>query len=206
MRRVPPAPVVSAALSGFVVGVIATMIATGSIAHTAGQPLPTPAPTAIPTQGVNLSDSALKARLSALVIRELGPSPDKAEPRLISLTVSPITIDRNPLRPHAPALRTVVIKFRLNNHPLGSAWRLRAAKADVFLVLRGLYSSSLPVGSVEMRGLFPLSSSRLQRVLEVYIDSETASKIVWRKMGRDEINEGRVWRVLDYKWVDPRFG
>lgn len=205
MIRVPPAPIVSATLSGFVVGVVVTLIATGSILHTSAQAPPTPAPTVTKTQSVGLSNAAMAARVRVIVTRELGPSPVKAQPRLISLSVSPA--ERNPF--HADqilALRTVIIKFRLNNHPLGAAWRLKAAKADVFLVLRGLYTSTLPVGSVEMRGVFPLQSSRPKKVLEVYIDTETAAKLNWRKMSRDEVNEGRVWRALDYNWVDPRFG
>lgn len=205
MSRIPPAPIVSSALSGFVVGVVVTLIATGSILHTSAQPSPTPAPTVTKTQSVRLSNAVVAARVRVLVTRALGPSPVKAQPRLMSLSVSPE--EHNPL--HADqlsALRTIIIKFRLNNHPLGAAWRLKAAKGDVFLVLRTLYTSNLPVGSVEMKGVFPLRSSAPRKVLEVYIDTETAANLNWRKMARNPVNEGRVWRALDYKWVDPRFG
>lgn len=207
MKRVPPAPIVSSALSGFVVGVIATLIATGSIGHSSAQPLATPAPTSISTQTAYLTGAAITSRIRSIVVRELGPSLNKSEPRLIGLSVSPTTGERDPLQPGSlPPLRTILITIRLNNHPLGGTWRLKAAKADVFLVLRGLYTSTLPVGSVEMKGMFPLQGTRLRKVLEVYMDSSTAAKLPWRKMARDEINEGRVWRALDYQWVDPRFG
>jgi hypothetical protein len=208
--RVPPAPVVSAALSGFVVGVIVTLMATGSMARGGPSATPGTAPTVVPTPGPRLSDAALVARVSEIVTRELGPPPNKAEPRLIKVAVSPGAPQRNFGPPGTQqALRTVIIRFRLNNHPLGGTWRLRAAKADVFLVLRALYSSTLPIGSVEMVGVFPLSSKGKvspRKSLEIYIDSDTARTLQWHKMSRDEVNETRVWRALDYKWVDPRFG
>jgi hypothetical protein len=205
MIRVPPAPVVSAALSGFVVGVIVTLVATGSIGHSSAQPAVTPAPTPTKTRSAGLSDAAIAARVRIIVTRELGPSPMKSQPRLISLSVSPA--ERNPFHDsQILSLRTVIIKFRLNNHPLGASWRLKAAKGDVFLVLRALYTSNLPVGSVEMNGEFPLQAGTMRRVLEIYIDAETAAKLSWRKMARNEVNEGKVWRALDYAWVDPRFG
>lgn len=204
--RPPPAPIVSAALSGFVIGVVATLLATGSIAHSSGGASPTPVPTPLSTQAPNVSDAAMAARLRILVARELGPSPVKSQPRLIHLSVSPST-PSNPLQPDVNSgLRTVVIRFRLNNHPLGGLWRLRAAKGDVFLVLRGLYTSGLPVGNVEMIGVFPLKSTTPKMVLQTYIETDTAAKLQWRKMGRNEINEGTVWKMLDYRWVDPRFG
>ncbi len=205
MTRVPPAPIISSALSGFVVGVIATLIATGSILHSSAAPSATPAPTVTKTRTAALSDAVIAARVRVIVGRELGPSPVKSEPRLISLSVSPA--DRNPFHSdQILPLRTIILKFRLNDHPLGATWRLKAAKGDVFLVLRALYTSTLPIGSVEMKGLFPLRSSTPRKVLEVYMDSETSAKLSWRKMSRNEVNEGRVWRALDYKWVDPRFG
>ena len=207
MIRPPPAPIVSSALSGFVIGVVLTLIATGSILHSSsGTGLPTPQPTPSSTQAPNLNDATIASRLRVLVARQLGPSPEKSQPRLIKLTVSPGS-PINPLQPDATgSLRTVVIRFRLNNHPLGGTWRLRAAKADVFLVLRGLYTSGLPIGSVDMTGLWPLKTGNPRIVLRVYLESETAARVPWRKMGRNEVNEARLWKMLNYKWVDPRFG
>jgi hypothetical protein len=204
--RPPPAPIISAALSGFVIGVVATLLATGSIAQNNGSASTTPVPTPLSTPSRNLSDAAMAARLKVLVSRELGPSPLKSQPRLIHLSVSP-SPPINPLQPDVTnGLRTVLIRFRLNDHPLGGAWRVRAAKGDVFLVLRGLYTSGLPVGNVEMVGVFPLKSATPKMVLQVYMETDTAAKLQWRKMGRNEINEGTVWKMLNYKWVDPRFG
>jgi hypothetical protein len=204
--RPPPAPIVSAALSGFVIGVLATLLATGSIAHSSGGASSTPVPTPLSTEAPNVSDAAMGARLRVLVARELGPSPAKSQPRLIHLSVSP-SAPINPLQPDVNSrLRTVVIRFRLNDHPLGGVWRVRAAKGDVFLVLRGLYTSGLPVGNVEMIGVFPLKSAGPKMVLQVYMETDTAAKLQWRKLGRNEINEGTVWKMLDYKWIDPRFG
>jgi hypothetical protein len=189
-----------------VVGVVITLIATGSFARRASSISATPVATPVSTRTVTLSDAQLATRLRLLVAHELGPSPEKAQPRLIKLSISPVP-PPDPLQPEAvTTLRTVLIRFRLNNHPLGGSWRLKAAKGDVFLVLRGLYTSGLPVGSVEMTGVFPLKGSNPKKALQIYLESDTASRIPWHKMGRSEVNEARVWKLLDYKWVDPRFG
>jgi hypothetical protein len=102
--------------------------------------------------------------------------------------------------------RAVYIRFRLNNHPLGKAWRLRAAKADVFAVMQALFTSQLPIYSVEMVGLFPVSTgkgTKEEPVLVVYMDHLTASTIPWKRWGRE--SEGRLWAMLPSRYIDPRF-
>jgi hypothetical protein len=186
----PPAPIVSSALSGFVVGVIVTLIVAGAIPHSVSS---SPNPTTGPTPPV----------------RQLGPSPDRTRPRLTSATVSPPSAEGSVFQPgFDSSLRTVVLTFRLNDHPLGPTWRLRAAKADVFLLLKALYSSNLPIGNVEMAGVFPLTTKKgfkSRRVLLVYANRATVGKLPWKRLSRDEPTENHVWRVLDYAWVDPRF-
>lgn len=103
--------------------------------------------------------------------------------------------------------RTVFISFRLLNHPLGPAWRLKEAKGDVFRVMRSLFSSTLPVYDVELQGFYPIANKKgavaLQPVLVAYLDHQTASRIPWKRWGREY--EGRLWTMLTQQWVDARF-
>ncbi|HEX6508875.1 MAG TPA: hypothetical protein VF221_14705 [Chloroflexota bacterium] len=141
-------------------------------------------------------------------MRELGQYPNVKVPRLVQLRLDPVA----PYIPEYQAtrlpkkLRSVFIEFRLYDHPLGKSWRLRSAKADVFTLLKALYTSRLPVYGVELVGIFPLPSGNTRkdtRALVAFIDHPTAARIPWRRWGRDE--ETRVWSLLDFKHVDPRF-
>lgn len=203
--RLPPAPVVSAALSGFVCGVLLTLLATGNIFHVSGAS--TPKPTAEPTKF--LSDKDLKANIQREVSRALGPLPsDPKKSRLLDVQLYPVT----PAEVGADGVtrytgyRSVSLVFRLNNHPFGKSWRLRAAQADVYSILRAIYTSETAVYDVQLTGRFPLDSKHplvLTSALRAYMAYETASLIPWRHWGRDD--EGRVWRLLTSRWVDPRF-
>ena len=204
MKRLPSPPIISAALSGFVIGVILTLLATGVMSSSAPA---RPSPTLPPATPVG--DSQLTTAVRRVVTHRLGLGyPAPKTPRVIGVDL----IEAGPLRPDgAPPVspqkeRSVYIRFRLNNHPLGKAWRLKAAKADVFAVMQGLFTSQLPIYSVEMVGFFPLPTSKGDRdepVLDVYMDHPTASTIPWKRWGRE--SEGRLWALLPSKYIDPRF-
>jgi hypothetical protein len=204
--RPPPAPIVSAALSGLVVGVVVTLLATGVMHGTQnGQPVGTLPP------ATATGESAFYATATRIISRQLGPGyPDQKQRRLMTLYISPAAPER--VGPEAPAAltkyRSVYIAFRLNDHPLGASWRLRAAKADVFAVMKALYTSQLPVYSVEMDGYFPEPSRRThavsaKKVLVAYIDHSTAARLPWRRWGREA--EGRLWSMLTFTVVSPQF-
>src|SRR5579875_1484651 len=127
MRYVPSPPSVAAGLSGFVIGVILTLILVGTLGHhTESATPPATLPPATP-----LGDSLMKARLSKLLNRLLGPGyPDLHTPRLVHLNLIPASIGPVPLGTldRDTPYRTVQIVMRLNDHPLGKLWRLRAAK------------------------------------------------------------------------------
>jgi hypothetical protein len=157
-----------------------------------------------------LSERALKARVEHIVSRVLGPLPSNPKKsRLLEVQVYPVTSrDLGPgeiLR--FTGYRSLLLVFRLNNHPFGKSWRVRAAQADVFSILRALYTADLSVYDVQLTGEFPLDPKHphaLQPALRTYMAYETASLIPWRRWGRDD--EGRVWNLLASHWIDPRFG
>lgn len=200
---VPPAPIVGAALSGFVVGIIFTLLLTGVMAQGSHPPAPAAATLPTPSQP---GERQMYAQIKRLVLSKLGPSDtNQKTSRLISLHLLPVDVAGRDTYADA-SYRTVAIIFRLYDHPLGPAWRVRAAKADVFAVMKALYTSSLPVYDTEMQGKFPLSSGKheqVQTVLEAFMSYRVASRILWKHLGRDQ--EAQLWNRLPYKYIDRRF-
>lgn len=154
----------------------------------------------------------MKVRIEKVVARVLGPGgyPPQARSRLISVNLLPAVPDLGPPtyigEERLRRFRSVLITFRLNNHPLGPSWRLKAAQADVFGVMKTLYTSQLPVYDVHMVGDFPLkqgNSVKSQPAVVVDMDYFTASRIPWKRWGREA--EGRLWSTLARHYVDPRF-
>ncbi|GAC1399571.1 MAG: hypothetical protein NVSMB52_13110 [Chloroflexota bacterium] len=205
MKRLPGPPAIAASFSGFVVGVFVTLIATGILtrpSHTgAGVTLPPPK---------KVADSELSLRVRKLIVLQLGSLyPTHRLPRLVSLSLLPAS--PFPVPPDTSTAiskeRSVYVVFRLNDHPLGKSWRFRAAKADVFGVMKALYTSNLPIYNVEMVGLFPVVQNRKTQVGQVvvaYMSHERANTIPWKKWGREA--EARLWTLLTYKSLNPRFG
>jgi hypothetical protein len=203
--KTPDPRIVSWALSGFIVGVLVTLLATGTLARSSQTASP---PATLPPASP-VGNALLYQNVKKIAVRVLGPaSTDVHETRLVTLRV-------DPLAPYAAEfqneglprnMRSVFIEFRLYDHPLGKAWRLRAAKADVFGLLKALYTSRLPIYDVELAGDFPVISGKKlveTRVMLVFMGYHTAGLVPWKRWGRD--NEGRVWNMLDFKHVDSRF-
>lgn len=200
---VPPPPIVGAALSGFVVGIILTLILTGVMSRSNHPPAPAAATLPTPSQP---GEQAMYTQIKRLVLAKLGPSDtNQKTSRLISLHLLPVDIAGGDSYADA-RYRTVAIIFRLYDHPLGPAWRVRAAKADVFAVMKALYTSNLPVYDTEMQGKFPLLSGkryRAQTVLEAFMSYQVAARIPWKHWARDQ--EAQLWSLLPYKYIDRRF-
>jgi hypothetical protein len=205
VKKSPDPRIVSWALSGFVVGVLLTLLATGTVHH--GSQAATAQATLPPAKRVG--QAQLYQNVLRVVNHQLGQAyPNVKLHRLIQLRLDPVSAALDPggrtdIPPHA---RSIFVEFRLYDHPLGRAWRLRSAKADVFSLLKALYTSRLPVYDVELVGVFPLRSGRAVhdgRALVAFIDHPTADRIPWHRWGRD--NEGRLWSLLDYKHLDSRF-
>lgn len=205
MRYVPSPPVLSAALSGFVVGVFVTLIATGVVGN--GSDSAAPVPTVAPPKAV--SDPQLYQQVKKIVVNKLGPSQsDPRQARFISLELLPQTpAGLPPILPQDAAdLHTVSVQFHLYDNPLGRSWRLRSAEADVFAIMKALYTSSLPIADVRLSGIFPMTSERKtkdQIALIAFLNRDRADKIPWKRWTRRQ--EITLWNALTYHWVDSRF-
>lgn len=206
MIHFPSPQIVAQWFSGFVVGVVFTLIASGVLAHTSRSPttkvsLPPPR---------TVANSYMLVRCRKIARIELGSLyPDHRLPRLVKLDLMPaspvpfpaetsVAVDRQ---------RSIYLAFRLNDHPLGKAWRFQAAKADVFGLMKAYYTSGLPIYNVVLVGTFPLpqkGTTRESQALVAYMSHDTAETIPWKKW--DRTDESRLWSMLSYRWVDPRFG
>jgi len=202
MKFLPSPPVVSAAISGFVVGIVVTLALNGSFAT--GQKSAVPTATLVPATTVD--EAQLIGQLYKIADHQLGPSPDAKHSRLLTLWVStPRGYPAASTLPVSPG-DTVRIGFQLYDNPLGPSWRLRSAKADVFGLLKSLYTSNLPVYNVELTGsFFPKRGSPvvIRRAVETFMPETVAQRIPWKRWGRD--HEGQVWDELTFKYVNPRF-
>jgi len=205
VKHFPQPPIVAATVSGFVVGVFVALIATGVVNHT------TPAaqlPATLPP-AKSVVASQLHSRVQTIVDHQLGSAyPVQRGPRLVHLSL--VRTGSVLPTPNSPKLsshyRSVYLTIRLNDHPLGRIWRLKAAQADVFQLLKALYTSQLPIYRVQITGIFPVRLGKTtaeQQVLVAVMDHPTAERIPWKRWGRD--HESQLWAMLDYKVVDRRF-
>jgi hypothetical protein len=204
--RFPSPPHVSWALSGFVVGVFVTLLATGVFFHTANNSATSPPPT--PPTPRSVPPSALQTDVSRIIMRQLGKYTTSRELRLVKLKLVNVSSLQELIDPVAGATRyrSLVVQFRLDDNPLGPTWRLRTAKADVFSMLKALYTSGLPVYDTLLIGLYPLKSGTTTSETQALVAYEThadATRIPWRQWGRDR--EGTLWNNLSSHSVDPRF-
>ncbi len=197
---------ISATFSGFVLGVVVTLVVTGLFGS--GSTPTTVRATLTPATPVG--EALLKEKVKHVVVRQLGLGyPNGKVPRLVDLELYPAgpsypVPDVSPER--LSRYRTVYIKFRLVDHPLGRVWRLRAAKGDIFKVLHALYTNPLGVYNVDMVGIFPLkegSGAKVENALIAIMDHSTAETVPWKRWGRED--EGRLWSILSYHYLDPRF-
>jgi hypothetical protein len=211
MSRVPPPPIVASSLSGFVVGVVLTLVATGTIGRSTAalQLTPTIPPATIPPPTTTVAEAQMQKEIKRIAGRQLGLEPSSAKtPRLLDVKLRPAIVHLLDPESASPFghYRSVDLEFTLNDHPLGRAWRLKAAKSDVFSVMKALYTSGLPIYNVEMVGKFPLRSGKVLKprtAVIAYLEFYRASKIPWHRWDRGK--ESQVWSMLTYHWVDPRF-
>ncbi|MCA1597172.1 MAG: hypothetical protein LC772_12225 [Chloroflexi bacterium] len=150
----PSPPVVAGTFSGFIVGVLLALVITGVVGHsTQGA-----APVATPTTAPAVAGGQMLARVTRIIRTQLGPTfPGQKYARLVTVQLDPVLPPGRPRTAGGPLTRyrSVYVVFNLNDHPLGRVWRLRAAKADVFGIMKALYTSGLPIYNVEMVGHFP---------------------------------------------------
>lgn len=156
-----------------------------------------------------VADPIIYLSVQRIVDRQLGPSTVQRQSRLEKLRllhVRPVEALSTQLR-GLSKYRSVFIRFRLNDNPLGPAWRLRTAKSDVFALLKALYTSGLPIYDTLLVGTFPLTAGKVTRetqAMTAYETYDAARLIPWKRWGRE--NEALLWSELSNKTVDPRFG
>jgi hypothetical protein len=203
--KLPPPPVIAGTFSGFVVGIVLTLVVSGVVTHTSNGSLATATPVSTVDPGLVGRTLGMTQKVRNMIVKQLGPwYTDPRKPRLVNLALTPAV---------APGLnsagyRTITFTFRLNDHPLGKVWRLRAAEGDIFEVLHSLYTSGLPVYSVGMIGIFPLPSGKTVKeriALRAYMKYVVASKIPWTNWGRNRDTEARLWQMLSSVHVDHAF-
>jgi hypothetical protein len=205
--RLPGAPAISAAFSGFVVGILATLVVTGVFGT--GSSRSTGNITATLPPATPVADTQMYAAVNRIVTRELGQTYAGGKvARLKSLQIDVAgSLNNQPLPANRlSAKKSVYIEFRLYDNPLGRSWRLRTAKSDVFNVMKSLYLSQLPIYNIEMVGFYHLKGGNPaseDSALVAYMDHSVAQHIPWKHWGRDQ--EARVWTLLAYHYVDPRF-
>jgi hypothetical protein len=201
VNLLPSPPAVATTLSGFVIGVLVTLVASGVIGHaSSNKPVAT---TLVPVRSVG--DDLLEAKLQKLVAKVLGPAyPTGPKTRFLSVKV--YTLGTGLIPPGvARTYRSVVINFRLNDHPLGHSWRLREAKGDVFALLKNIYTSGLPVYDTKLFGRFSAGSQSLYTAVTAYMSYQSASRIPWKRWGRTPAHEAQVWSLLDYRSIAKKF-
>jgi hypothetical protein len=179
--------------------VLVTLVASGVIGHaSSNKPVQT---TPVPVRSVR--DELLEAKLERLAIKVLGPAyPAGPKTRFLSVKVSTRGIGLIPPGV-AREYRSVVITFRLNDHPLGASWRLREAKADVFALLKNIYTSGLPVYDTELVGRFATGTQPTYTAIVAYMSYQSAGRIPWKRWGRT--HEAQVWSLLDYRSIAKKF-
>jgi hypothetical protein len=199
VSRLPSPPTVASTLSGFVIGVLVTLVASGIIGHASSNKSVQSTP--VPVRSVR--DELLEAKLNHLATKVLGPAyPTGPKSRFLSVKVSTLGIGLVP-PDVARTYRSCVITFRLNDHPLGPSWRLREAKADVFALLKSIYISGLPVYDMELVGRFHTGTQAPYTAIVAYMSYQSAGRIPWKRWGRT--HEGQVWNLLDYRSIAKKF-
>jgi hypothetical protein len=204
-QRLPPAPVIAATFSGFILGIMFTLLLTGTVFRASNGPPATTTPSTVIPRNLISAPTGMYDKVRRMLVRQLGPAyPDTRVQRLVQLDLLPSESDQA----NSQGYRSLLVIFRLNDHPLGKVWRLRAAEADIFEVMKALYTSQLPIYSVRMEGLFPLqvnNHTQLVRALRAFMTHKAAARIQWDHWDRNRDTEARLWKLMTQKFVAKGF-
>lgn len=144
----------------------------------------------VPTTG------SLSHRLDVVLGNALGTS-DRGVRRFTVTSIRPYTPDRS--------LKAVTVTWAINSN-LAAGSIGNGAQADVYITLRDIYTSGLPVGAVRLSGTYPVSGAHGNResvVMRVAMNRTTASTI--GRIGWDNLSAQEVWPLVDRIYVQAAF-
>lgn len=153
------------------------------------------------TSGVSPSNVPLRGsvthRLHIAVAGALGSS-DRGAPRFRFTHIRP---DRSNHR-----LVDAELVWAINND-LSAGTIGNEARAEVYAVIRNVFTASLPVASLSLRGTFPVSSpgGRTHEAVVMKVSIARSVAIAVNHVGWDGMEPATLWPMLHRAYVDPRF-
>lgn len=134
---------------------------------------------------------SMRHRLDVTLSRVLGPS-DRGRQRFQILHINSLPHSRD---------TTVVITWAINRDLSGGTVG-NGAQAEVYSMLRAIYSSHLPIGLVRLDGTYRLRSAGAdQVVMRLSMDRRTARLV--KNMGWDTVDPQTLWPLVRRLYVNP---
>lgn len=193
--------VLAAAVVGGLIGVVmalafAPLVITGEARIDTLQRTPGPTAAATPTT----SPAAVRVAVARLARGALGYT-TSGQQRVTGVAVSPMTMSVGAQM----VLYDVTITFTLNPNPFGPGSSVGSAREDVFLILKALYSHSLPLDRVSLRGMFEFPKTRHPK-LALVAGSNLAVEGTFSPWSRAQRSlEKKVWAALRPHWISSLF-
>ena len=139
----------------------------------------------------------LAHRIDVVLTSSLGPS-DRGVQRYRLAGVQ-----RDVSHPHQVDLTII---WSINND-LSEGTLGNGAASDVYLMLRNLYSSHLPIATIRLRGTYPVPDrhghSRETTVMRLDLDRPVATLI--NREGWDSLDAQALWPLVNRRYVAPDF-
>ena len=136
-------------------------------------------------------------RVAAVLNNALGPN-DRGVHRFQLKVVFPATGNRT--------LSAIEVQWAINND-LSAGTIGNAAEADVYLMLRDLYTSGLPIAAVQLTGTYPIRTAagrtRETAVMRLAMSRSIAMTIA--RTGWDNLDAQEVWPLVERSYVNPQF-
>jgi hypothetical protein len=143
----------------------------------------------IPTRG------SLSHRLEAVLTGALGSS-DRGVRRFMIVHLS-----RSPGR----KLSAVTVRWAINDD-LSAGTVGNGAQADAYTMLRDIFISGLPVGSVRLDGTYPMPDGRghMHETVVMRLAMSTAVAATIGNIGWDNLDPQTAWPLIDRLYVNPQ--
>ncbi|HLJ69500.1 MAG TPA: hypothetical protein VKX16_19265 [Chloroflexota bacterium] len=149
------------------------------------------------TAGTSTLHGSLTQRVNSVVAGALGPS-DRGVPRFRVTSIKRERADRR--------LIDIAMTWAINND-LSAGTIGSGAAADVYTVLRDLYTANLSVGTVSLDGTYPLRKgsgpSRETVVMRLVMPRSVAAMV--NAAGWDSLDVQTFWPLVHRLYVDPQF-